>query len=169
MVERRHVIRHRVLPIIAAAIIVAVAIAMIFLIYSSAGPFQTAESVYVEKLSPVLDMMRAADLQERQAVQDWKNSKLTTDEAISMFTSLQSGRLQIRSNLNAIVAPTSFREIHQEIVDANELWINANDNYLQGMLQGNNKIIEDADLQAKNANQKLNSAVEKLRTRGFDI
>lgn len=168
MVEHKHVIKHRILPIIATVAIIAIALTMAFLIYSSMGPFQTTESVYVGKLSQVIDVMRATDLQERQAVQDWKTSKLTVDEVVSIFTGLQSERMQIRQNLESMVAPDAFGEIHQDISHANELWISANDNYIQGMLQNDDKIIENADSEAKNANQEFNSAIEKLRILGFD-
>jgi hypothetical protein len=169
MVEHGHVIKHRVLPMIAAIIIAAIAIIVIFSAYYSAGPFQTAESMYVGKLTLVADIMRATDLQERQAIQDWKNSKLLADEAISVFTNLQAERMQIRENLKSIVAPESFQEIHQGIYDSNELWINSDSNYIQGILQIDDKIIERADAEAKNANQNFNLAIEKLRTQGFDI
>ena len=169
MVERSHVIRHRILPIIAAIIIIAIALTLLFSYASLTGPFQTSESTYVGKLSTIIDEMRTIDFNERQTLQNWQSDKLTSDEVVSEFTRLQAERLQVRSNLNSLTPQETFREIHQDISDANELWITANDGYLQGIIQNNSNIIADADTKEKAANQKFNSAIEKLGVLGYNI
>jgi len=169
MVERSHVIKHRILPIIAGIIIIAIALTLLLSYTSLTGPFQTSESTYVGKLSTIINEMRTIDFNERQTMQNWQSGKLTSDEVVSELTSLQAERLQVRSNLDSLTPQETFREIHRDIFDANELWINANDGYLQGIIQNNSNIIADADTKEKAANQKFNSAIEKLGVLGYNI
>jgi len=167
MVEHKHVIAHRIIPILSAIIVVAIAFGA-YLAFANVS-MQTAESKYVEKLNTLVEQMRTLNFQEQQAVQNWKSGATTSGAAFSQLSSLQSQRVQLKENLRLLVPPEPFHDIHQDLVDANQLWIDADSDYVQGVLQDNDDAIKTADGKVKQANQKFNSALESLRTAGYEI
>jgi len=120
------------------------------------------ETVYLETLETNMNMMAQLELDETMTLQKYSAGKITNVDAHTEVLEISTKRQKLEDTFFSRISPETFLQVHNELREANKLWIQADALYAKGSLENKNNFILDADVKVEIAKQKLASAKDKL-------
>jgi len=130
---------------------------------------QKDEQVYVGKLATYVNEMRKISIDEQNLVQRWNAEKVISSTAVAGFADAKVNRQQLEVDFFSRTAPKRFAQIHQQLRDANTLWMEADDMYREGTFQNKGDYILNGDAKVVTAKEKFDSALAQLEKLGYKL
>lgn len=130
---------------------------------------QKDEQVYVGKLATYVDSMRKISIDEQNLVQRWNAETVSSAAAVAGFADAKVKRQQLEVDFFSRTAPKKFAQTHQQLRDANTIWMEADDLYREGAFQNRNDYILNGDAKVTTAKEKFDSALAQLEKLGYKL
>jgi len=143
---------------------------MMYGITLASGPGKSQEdSTYVSKLNIITNDMEKISVDEANTVQQWRAETVDAGTAVADFADYKARRQNFNAVFFTRAAPAKFTEIHFALKDSNDISIEADDLYREGIFQRRDDFITGADAKTATAKQKFDAAIIQLNALGVSV
>ncbi|MFH0869269.1 MAG: hypothetical protein V1839_03515 [archaeon] len=128
-----------------------------------------SDSAYTETLKTNIGNMRQIQTDEANLIQRWRAGTVDAGTAVGSFADHKARRQQLNTNFFSRAAPKEFTEVHFTLKDSNDIYIEADDLYRDGVFKSNDGLISSADAKAATAKQMFDDAIAQMNTLGVNV